>query len=251
LVIAGHDTTATTALWGLKLLTDNPSAQTRLRKALHAAYPDALSQDRAPSAQEIISTPIPYMDATLEEILRVGCPGGVVVRDATEDTIVLGHHIPKGTHVHLFLGSHGIREPAFKIDESLRSPTAQQAGKDGKGLRTWDDADVGAFKPERWLVPATNATPDAHAGAVLDGGRKSNAELTDDDYADNARWEYDSAAGPNIPFGLGQRGCFGRRLAYLSERLLFTLIIWHFELLKCPVSVPRSLYWYKIWPLRV
>ena len=43
-----------------------------------------------------------------------------------------------------------------------------------------------------------------------------------------------SAAGPTLPFGLGVRGCFGRRLAYLELRILVTLLVWHLEFLPCP-----------------
>ncbi|EJT67975.1 hypothetical protein GGTG_14448 [Gaeumannomyces tritici R3-111a-1] len=37
-----------------------------------------------------------------------------------------------------------------------------------------------------------------------------------------------------MPFGLGTRGCFGRRLAYLEQRVSLTLLVWSFELSPCP-----------------
>jgi cytochrome P450 len=33
-----------------------------------------------------------------------------------------------------------------------------------------------------------------------------------------------------MPFGGGIRACFGRKLAYLELRVLFTMIIWNFKL---------------------
>jgi cytochrome P450 len=52
------------------------------------------------------------------------------------------------------------------------------------------------FSPERWLV---------------------NDETT-------GIWVYDATAGPVFPFGLGMRGCFGRKLAYYELRIVITLI---------------------------
>jgi cytochrome P450 len=49
--------------------------------------------------------------------------------------------------------------------------------------------------------------------------------------------DFDSQAGPTIPFGLGTRGCYGRRLAYLEMRIVITLLIWNFELQSCPKEV--------------
>jgi cytochrome P450 len=43
--------------------------------------------------------------------------------------------------------------------------------------------------------------------------------------------EFDPSAKPVLAFGLGLRGCFGKRLAYVEIRILITLIIWNFELL--------------------
>jgi len=35
-------------------------------------------------------------------------------------------------------------------------------------------------------------------------------------------------------FGAGLRGCFGRKLAYLKLRIMFTLVVWNFELMPLP-----------------
>jgi len=40
-----------------------------------------------------------------------------------------------------------------------------------------------------------------------------------------------------LTFGLGPRGCYGRRLAYLELRLILMLVVWNFELQKCPVGL--------------
>ena len=44
---------------------------------------------------------------------------------------------------------------------------------------------------------------------------------------------FDSTAGPQLAFGLGPRGCYGRRMAFLQLRIFTVLLIWKFELLGC------------------
>ncbi|OHF01717.1 cytochrome P450 [Colletotrichum orchidophilum] len=203
-VVAGHDTTSTTMCWGLKLFADNPQRQTNLREALRAAFPDAAAEKRSPTVKEITGNTIkvPYLDAAVEEILRCGGATPLVDREATCDTELLGHHIPKGTVVMCLNKSHSMMKPACNVDESLRSQSSQSAK-----ARAWDDADIGHFKPERWLVESFS-TP----GGV----------------------EFDQQAGPQLAFGLGTRGCFGRRLGYLELRIILALIVWNFQLLPCP-----------------
>lgn len=61
--------------------------------------------------------------------------------------------------------------------EKRRSPSSLEAGKrEGK----WDPATIADFNPDRWL---------------------------------DSEGLFDPKAGPAVPFGLGQRGCFGRSLA--------------------------------------
>lgn len=66
--------------------------------------------------------------------------------------------------------------PALSVEEKRRS----QSSRESKDRRVWDASDVAVFKPERWLV------------------QNEKGEV-----------EFDSRAGPNLPFGLGPRGCFG------------------------------------------
>ncbi|KAL2759154.1 hypothetical protein ACRALDRAFT_2100631 [Sodiomyces alcalophilus JCM 7366] len=207
-VIAGHDTSSTTLLWGLKYLTDHPRVQSTLRDALRASHAAAVRDDRPPSAQEIARTnPTPYLDAVIEEILRCGCTIPIVDRQATADTTVLGHFIPRGTTILAPVWGPSISEPAYPVDEALRSPTSRAAGAKERGgpPRMWDDEGMDQFRPERWLAV------DADTGDTV----------------------FDATAGPTLPFGLGIRGCFGRRLAYLELKIMITLLVWHFELLPC------------------
>ena len=97
-------------------------------------------------------------------------------------------------------------EPGLHIDEHLRSTSSQEAAKE-YGTRAWDEEEMDKFKPERWLVK------------------------------DSSKLEFNSTAGPTLPFGLGLRGCFGRKLAYMELKLLTTLFVWTFELQRSPDSL--------------
>jgi len=202
-IVAGHDTTSGTVSWGLKLIADNPKAQTSLRSALEKAHTAALAEGRSPSVAEIVDTSIPYLEASIEEILRCGGTVPLVTRSTDVDTVLLGHVIPKGTTVMMFNQGASFTAPARDIDEEIRSPSCQTAAVERKH-REWDTQGMDKFYPERWLVTSEQGV------------------------------SFDATAGPTMPFGLGVRGCYGRRLAYLSLRILWTMLIWNFELLPCP-----------------
>lgn len=195
----------------MKFLTGNAGAQKRLRQALQSAFPKAKSENRSPTFQELAAARIPYLEAVIEESLRCGGATSALQRLAMVDTQILGHHIPKGTEI-LFL-THGpsVFTPGLEIDERKRSQTCQVAGE--KKDSAWDDHDIGAFKPERWLR------------------QKESSTGTD---ATEAAEEFDGLAGPTLAFGLGTRGCFGRRLGHQQLRTSLAILIWNFELLPCP-----------------
>jgi cytochrome P450 len=157
-----------------------------------------------PSPEEISHTAVHYLDAVVEEILRCAGTVPILERQCTQDTTLLGHHIPKGTTVLMPTRGHTFTEPGFIVSEKLRSSSSQAAARE-HGIRRWETEGMDAFSPERWLVK------DAKTGDMT----------------------YDSTAGPTIPFGLGIRGCFGRKLAYIELRIFITLIVWNFDLLKC------------------
>lgn len=160
-----------------------------------------------PSAHEISRTQVPYLEAVIEEILRLANTLPILDRQTSRDTELLGHHIPKGTILMMLNRGPSFTEPGFAIDENLRSPTCRAAKRD-RGMREWSHEEMDAFRPERWL--------------------------TTDDYG---RETHDQTAGPSIPFGLGTRGCFGRKLAYLELRIMITLLIWQFRLGQCPAEL--------------
>ncbi|KAK6199819.1 hypothetical protein LQW54_009875 [Pestalotiopsis sp. IQ-011] len=213
-MLAGHDTTATAMAWGAKLLTDHPAAQSRLRGSLRAALPRAAAEGRRPTCAEIMGADVPYLDAVVDEVLRHANVIAFVVRQAQRDSVVLGRRIPKGTNVFLMANGPGYLEPNLPVDDEMRSPGARRERKSSSAALTgaWDDSDIAAFRPERWL----RLDADAATGS---------AEV------------YDAKAGPSLAFGLGHRGCFGRRLALQALRIHFGLIFWEFEMLPTPAAL--------------
>lgn len=209
-LMAGHDTTATTMAWSVKLLADSQGAQSRLRSELRAALPAAAAGQRAPTYAELAGAHVPYLDAVVEEVLRHANSIAFVVRRAMCDAPVLGRMVPRDTNVFLMANGAGYLAPNRPVEpDELRAPGARRGvAANAKALTgLWDDVDIGAFKPERWLKSTD--------GAVA----------------------FDPMAGPSLPFGAGPRGCYGRRLALQALRIQIALAVWHFELKQCPAEL--------------
>jgi cytochrome P450 len=80
LLVAGHETTATSLAWTLERLARHPEKLERLRAEVEAGEDD-------------------YLDAVVKETLRLRPVLPVVVRRLTEDTEVAGWRLPAGTKV--------------------------------------------------------------------------------------------------------------------------------------------------------
>jgi cytochrome P450 len=80
LLVAGHETTATSLAWTLERLARHPDKLERLRAEVEAGEDE-------------------YMDAVIKETLRLRPVLPVVVRRLTEDTEVAGWNLPAGTKV--------------------------------------------------------------------------------------------------------------------------------------------------------
>ncbi|KAK3069043.1 hypothetical protein LTR53_012922 [Teratosphaeriaceae sp. CCFEE 6253] len=223
-LIAGHETTSTTtcceprldppspasifyantlAPGGLKFLTAHPAVQQKLRATLRAQFTRAVDAGESPSVEEIAGSSLPYLDATLEEIHR--CGGTVSQARGCSDLGLALTHRSRGTDVFLLSNGPGYLTAPLPVDDSKRSK-----GSRDSVIRTgvWDVTDIGVFQPERWL-------------SIDDQGAVA----------------FDSRAGPVNAFGMGPRGCFGRKLASLELKILFVLIIWNFELVATPPAL--------------
>ncbi|KAH7223058.1 cytochrome P450 [Fusarium oxysporum] len=184
-IIAGHDTTAATL--------------SKLQSHLQNAFSTALAEYRQPTTDEITSASIPYLDAVIEETLRLSAVLPIVSREAMVDTMILGHAIPKGTSVFFTLNGPSLMKPPIGIPENIWSESLQGT-KSRYG--EWRAEDVEQFIPERWI-----------------------------DVDDKGVETYNAIKGPFLTFGSGPRGCYGRRLAYLELRIFWVLLMWNFEFL--------------------
>ncbi|KAL7928309.1 cytochrome P450 [Trichoderma chlorosporum] len=216
-VATGHDTSSTTLSWITKFLTDNQSSQAKLRRQLHTAFAEAHSEKRQPTVMEIIEKPAPFLDAFLEECLRLAKTIPTILREASTDVTILGHPVPKGTGIIIYNhGPGGQLESGFRISESIRSHTSQES----KHLVSeWNTDDISCFRPERWLQETMSAQNDDGDSAEFEGVK------------------YNANSGPFLTFGGGPRGCFGKKLAYMELRIVLAMLVWNFEFQPCPVEL--------------
>ncbi|ORY71146.1 cytochrome P450 [Pseudomassariella vexata] len=209
LLITGHETTASSIGWALKYLADNQEAQTRLRAALRRAFPGC-SMENLPSAKDITTTQLPYLEATIAEVLRISRSGPISFREAVMDTEILGHRVPAGTPILLVTAgpsyeSPEIREVAEKARVRSGRKTIFQLEDERKW--EWDPAmPQNVFSPERWL---------------------------DED------GEFDPEAGPSLPFSAGPRGCFGKKIALLELRIILAVLVVSFRFPKLEERLSR------------
>lgn len=204
-MLAGYDMSGTTMDWGVRLLADHPSAQDRLRAELQAAMPHAAAEGRTPTYQELNNANVPYLEATVEEVLRHANTVAFLVREAMQDTTIMGHHIPKGTDVLLMTNGPGYLQPNMAAEDTLRNRKARVRSANGL-TSLWSDDHIADFLPERWLVIDPVTGKDV----------------------------YNPMAGPTLSFGLGPRSCFGKKLALSALRIQLAITVWHFQLCKTP-----------------
>lgn len=223
-LIAGHETTATTMMWILRFLSDYPHVQAKLRAALYAAHPAAAAANQLPTAEAMVARSVPYLDAVNEEILRCGMTTMGSHRCTTREVDLLGHTLPAGVQVWLLSVGPGYVQPNA-VNETIPEAARSATSRERKGrVPAWDDADVGAFRPERWLRRRRDERDEQgeRDGQGGDGG----GEVV-----------FDANAGPVLQFGAGLRGCFGRKMAYMELRMLVTMAVWTFEFLPVPAAL--------------
>lgn len=92
LLLAGHETTASTLGWTLHLLDGHPEVAERL----HAEAVDVLG-DRLPTHADLHR--LTYTGAVIQEAIRLYPPVWILTRMAREDDEVGGYHVPAGSDV--------------------------------------------------------------------------------------------------------------------------------------------------------
>ncbi|KAJ7646852.1 cytochrome P450 [Roridomyces roridus] len=131
-LVAGHETTSTGTTWALFALTQNITAQNRLREELLRVDTDT------PTMEEL--NELPYLDAVVRETLRVHAPVVGVHRVATQDDIV-----PLATP---YTDRKGVVHDTLRIQKGqiVYIPILVM----NRDKEIWGP-DATEFKPERWL----------------------------------------------------------------------------------------------------
>ncbi len=92
LVIAGHETVASSLTWTLRLLAENPEAQQKVHTELDAVLG---AGGRAPSWVDVRDLRVTR--AAVDEGLRLFPPAWVITRRAVDSDVLAGHPIAPGT----------------------------------------------------------------------------------------------------------------------------------------------------------
>ncbi len=120
LLLAGHETTATTLSWLWHLLGAHPEVRARLEQEL-----DQVLDGARPTAADVDPRRLPYLNAVIAEVLRLYPPVWVMARRAIAPVALGAHTYPAGTWI-------------------IMSPWVVHRDE-----RLYPEA--GAFRPERWL----------------------------------------------------------------------------------------------------
>ncbi|KAF2760438.1 cytochrome P450 [Pseudovirgaria hyperparasitica] len=137
---AGHETTASAMAWAVYLLCRHPEIQSRLREEVREQLP-SISDGSSVTSQQIDN--VHYLSAVCNEVLRLYPPVPMTLRQASKDTTIAGHFVPKDTTVFIPIW-------AINVNKAM-----------------WGD-DAEEFNPERWMAP----------GQANSGGAESNYAMT-------------------------------------------------------------------------
>ena len=109
LFIAGSETTATTMRWAVLYLIHNPEVQTRMRQEID----NVIGQSQIPSM--IHKTSLPYCEAVILEVLRIGCVAPFSLPHAARyDVQYKDFNIPKGCLIMPNLNSVAMDDQVFE-----------------------------------------------------------------------------------------------------------------------------------------
>ncbi|KAI8931731.1 hypothetical protein NX059_011374 [Plenodomus lindquistii] len=138
---AGHETTASALTWAVYCLCRHPDVQSKLREELRAELPSIRDRNTPIASNEIDR--LPYLNAVLQETMRIFPPVPLTLRETASDTTIQSHFIPAGTTIVIC---------PWAINTSVHA---------------WGP-DARAFNPDRWLGP----------GKANTGGAESNYDIT-------------------------------------------------------------------------
>lgn len=222
--IQGHETTASLLAWTSKILTNAPVEQTKLRSALRSHF----SSPGTPSTKDILAADISYLDASIEELIRLANIVPDLVRQTTCDTELLGHSIPKGATVvsSLYVGNKLF--PSDVVPDEVRSENSRN---NKGGFKSFWQSDMDEYHPERWLLD--DGTFDAKALprlAFSTGPRPCSGESPPMLGPTSQSWiKYSTQEVP-----LADLIHLGRKFAQTNFRIMLVVLVLNLEFLPIP-----------------
>lgn len=146
-----HETTSSAFTWATYLLAAHPEYQRRLREEIRAALPPGAFTGPSFDIAGVLER-LPLLNGVCNEAVRLYPTVPITTRIAKRDTIIAGHHIPRGTEI--FLSPWAVnRSP------ELWGPQAE------------------IFIPERWIDNANSTDPSSPPKPNNHGGAESNYAL--------------------------------------------------------------------------
>jgi cytochrome P450 len=133
LLVAGHKTASSALQVAFYTLAQHPEVQSRLRDEVWRAYPD-IANGVLPDASANADPKLPYLDAVLNELLRLYPPVAHMSRLTVSTTVVCGVPIPAGSKV-------VVSQWAMNRSHAQWGPDASE------------------FRPERWLEEGGTGRP--------------------------------------------------------------------------------------------
>jgi cytochrome P450 len=94
LIVAGHETTASTLNWVWYLLAKNPGVERKLAEELKRSPPGAI-----PRVEDLAG--FPYARQVIEEALRIYPPGWLMTRRAIREDQLGEYFVPAGTEIYI------------------------------------------------------------------------------------------------------------------------------------------------------
>ncbi|KAK9695867.1 hypothetical protein K7432_012763 [Basidiobolus ranarum] len=144
LIIAGHDTTASTLSCAIYFLARHPDIQAKVREEISGVFEGHTSTMEAPTSSQIKS--LCYLEAVIKETMRFYPPTPLLLTHTTaEDTYIGNIPIPKDTLINMNM---------YAMHRSEEY---------------WDSPNM--FQPQRWISEDGNILNPSAWGPFADGSR--------------------------------------------------------------------------------
>ncbi|XP_027866425.1 sterol 26-hydroxylase, mitochondrial isoform X1 [Xiphophorus couchianus] len=219
LMLGGVDTTSNTLSWALYHLARDRPAQNRLQ-----AEVDAVCPDRQPPGAPHLAR-MPYLRAVVKETLRlypVVHGNGRLVSE--NEVVVDGFWFPKKVGGGRAAAAACLSVPLSVLTACLSLCPLQTQFHLCHYAASHDEVEFTApeeFLPQRWLQ---QESPSSHSGRATPG------------FYHHHPYSF-------IPFGVGVRGCVGKRLAEMEMHLALSRVMQHYDVhpeVDSPLVEPKT-----------